>query len=799
MNTIKLAFRRVFRKGEHSVTRIVSLAAGLAFGILLLSEVLYLKSFDSFYPEANRVFVVCENFKPDKLADKVETIPRVSGAIGPGLKSEVPGIEAASRLNSIGSSIFYTENQKSYQAEFSLADEYLFDILPRPVISGNPHEILKVSMNCMVSDEIAAKMGGDVIGRTIELKEYPNRKLTIAGIFEALPENTNYKYDVLISMVSTSQFMHDGTQNWMGNDRYYTCVRLAPGVTSSSIIPAVIKMQEKHQDTEMLKQVQKPGESFYSFAPIRKINAENTKDMILILSIIAAAVLFVSLLNYTLLTLTALANRGKSSAIHKCCGAQAVHLQKLIFSETFILFSLSLISAFLVVLILRPLAEAQMGHRLLSALNPYVVAPLIGLLVAIMLGIGIVPGWFFSQIPVATAFRNYRQKGNKWKLGLLSVQFIGASFILTMLVVVTLQYEKMTRADHGYKAEKVFYCSTSGIDGNKIASIMHELRALPEVELAGMGCGVPTDGAAGNNIFSPDRQKELFNVADFYSVDDNYLAILGIPVTDGQPFSPKNSSVGNMVISRKGAELLKINNRWTDGVVGKQIEISEHESAELQGVFPDFVIGSFSSPDFRPSVFFFLPEEKFVEQKIAKPSFSFNILVKIHDGNYPGIVNKLTNIFNNAMPHPDAVVYNLADVRQKGYSREKGFRNSMMAGNIIILLITGIGLLGYTASEVARRRKELAIRRISGANFNDILRMFIYDLEYIAIPAITVGLFLAWFTAGRWMQNFASKIPLTWGLFALCSFTILALIAFTAFVNYSRTANNNPVEALRYE
>lgn len=45
---------------------------------------------------------------------------------------------------------------------FQLADEYLFDILPRPVVSGNPHEILKVSMNCMVSDEIAAKMGGDV-------------------------------------------------------------------------------------------------------------------------------------------------------------------------------------------------------------------------------------------------------------------------------------------------------------------------------------------------------------------------------------------------------------------------------------------------------------------------------------------------------------------------------------------------------------------------------------------------------------------------------------------------------------
>lgn len=100
----------------------------------------------------------------------------------PGLKSEVPGIEAASRLNSIGSSVFYTDDKKSYQAEFSLTDENLFDVLPRPVIFGNPKEILKNPMNCMISDEIASMIGGNVTGRMIELKEYPGKMLTIAGI-----------------------------------------------------------------------------------------------------------------------------------------------------------------------------------------------------------------------------------------------------------------------------------------------------------------------------------------------------------------------------------------------------------------------------------------------------------------------------------------------------------------------------------------------------------------------------------------------------------------------------------------
>ena len=248
MTSLNIAFRKMFRKGEHSLTRIISLAAGLAFGLLLLSEVFYYYSFDSFYPDANRIYVVCENFKTDKSSDRISTYNRVSGAIAPGLKSEVPGIEAASRLNSIGSSVFYTDDKKSYKGEFSFADENLFDVLPRPMIYGNPKEILKSQMNCMVSGEIAEMIGGDVIGRMIELKEYPDKKLTIAGVFETLPENTNYKYDVLISMVSTSRFMWDGTNNWLGNDRYYVCVKLEPGVDPESLIPAVRKMQEVHQD-----------------------------------------------------------------------------------------------------------------------------------------------------------------------------------------------------------------------------------------------------------------------------------------------------------------------------------------------------------------------------------------------------------------------------------------------------------------------------------------------------------------------------------------------------------------------
>ena len=797
MKSLKLAYRRLFNKGEHTPIRIISLAAGLAFGILLLSEVFYYYSYDSFYPDANRVYTVHENFKTDINSDRYSTHPMVSGAIAPGLKAEVPGIEAATRLNSISENVFYTSDLKSYSAKFSLADEYWSDVLPRPMISGNPKEVLKTPMSCLVSSKIAKEIGGNVVGKIIELKKYPSKKLTIGGVFEALPENTNYEYDILISLVSTSQFTWDGTNNWMGNDRYYACVKLEPEIDVKSIAPAVRKMQEKNQNIEKFEA---NGMTLkYTFKPIRKLHAENVKDMIIILSTIAIAVLFVSLMNYILLTLSALVNRAKTSAIRKTCGAQASNLMHLIFSETFLLFFISILGAFLILLILKPVAETQLEHSLSSTLNPYVIWPILAIMVVLIATTSYLPGRFFSRIPVAIAFRNYTQKKNKWKLALLSFQFVGASFILTVLIIVTMQYNSMKNANHGYRTEGVYYGSTNGMEGNKISAVLNELRAMPEIETVGMGCDVPVNGASGNNIKSPDGNRDLFNVADFYEVDENYLSILNIQVTEGHEFSPKTAATNDVVISQKGADLLKLNNGWDEGVVGKQITVTAHGATTIQGVFPDFVVNSLANPDLRPSVFFYLPEEKFEQEKIEDPSMSFNILVKVHEGSLAGIMKKIEEKFNLSMPHHDAEIKSLEDELQKNYLSQKGFRNAMMAGNFVILLITVIGLLGYTTNEATRRRKELAIRRISGANLANILRIFIIDLEYIAIPAILIGLTLAWAIANRWMQNFASKIHLHWGILALCSLSIMLLVGIIAAVNYARTANRNPVESLRYE
>jgi putative ABC transport system permease protein len=767
--------------------------------MLLLSEVLYYYSYDNFYPDANRIYAVCENYKADKASEKISTYKSVSGAIAPGLKAEVPGIEAASRLNSIGPSVFYTGEKNSYYGEFVFADEYLFDVLPRPMISGNPKEVLKNPMNCLVSDKIAEMIGGDVIGKTIELKTYPGKILTIAGIFKALPENTNYNYDVLISMISTGRFMWDGTNNWLGNDRYFAVVKLKAGVNPESLAPAVRKMQETHQDIERLEKVQNGMVLRYSFKPLNKIYLEEVGELAIILTAISFAVLLVSLLNYVLLTLSALVGRAKTSGIYKSFGAKAVNLQIMIFTETLLIFLISIFGAYIIITTVQPLIEAQTGHKLASLLNPIVIWPSVLVLLIILLTISYLPGRYFSRVPVATVFQNYHQQGNRWKLALLTMQFAGATFVLTMLIFVIIQYNKLINADHGYRAENVYYGSSSGMSPNKLITVLSELRSLPLVENVGVGFTVPTEGASGNNVRLPGEEKELFNVADLYWIDENYLKILNIPVSEGIAFSPETCAPNDFLISSKGAEMLRNSCEWKDGVIGKQINLSEHGTMTIRGVFPDITIQSFTAPDPRPAMFSYLPDDRFEQLVETNPALSFYILVKVQEGTPVDIMNEISDVINLALPHKDAVVKSLEAEKQKLYSSMEGFRTAMIAGNIVILLITFLGLLGYTANEASRRSKELAIRRINGARLTEILNLFLKDLDLVAFPAVLVGLAAGFTVAQKWMENFALKTTLPFWLFLLCGLSVLTFISLVTALNYVIIANRNPVEAIRHE
>ena len=62
------------------------------------------------------------------------------------------------------------------------------------------------------------------------------------------------------------------------------------------------------------------------------------------------------------------------------------------------------------------------------------------------------------------------------------------------------------------------------------------------------------------------------------------------------------------------------------------------------------------------------------------------------------------------------------------------FRDVTLWASVTILFIILMGLVGYVDDEIRLRSKEIAIRKVNGAETSGILRLLSRDVLWIAIP-----------------------------------------------------------------
>ncbi len=785
MKNLTLALRSFFKKGNSNIIKIITLGTGLAVGLILLAKVSFERNFDDFYPDAGRIYQVWSAMESRESGP--QEWGQVSGAIAPGMKAEIPEIEAATRFTWLAwdDAVFSDNDKNRYKASFIMADSCFFDVLPRPMIAGNAKEILSRPLYAMVSESVAKKMGGNVVNRQIELESRPGKIITIGGVFKDVPENSHARYDIIVSLSSLPNFSWDGRENWLGNERYMAYVKLRPNVQRENLYPAMRKMQEKYQDIERLEK-ENNFSMKYLLLPLTSLHSDSpdAKRLILLLSIIAFALIITAVLNYILIVITALVGRSKEIAVYKCYGATEKDVTKLMFTETLLHFFLSLLLAVLLVTCFRGMITDLLSASLGALFNLRSSLFLLIVCVFIFLVAAIVPSYILSRIPVATVFRNFTQSRRGWKLVLLFVQFVAASFLFLLLVVVSRQYQVMINDNPGYTYQNTMYMNAFGVPKAKVQAMVDELSQLPQVTTVATASNLPFNSMSGNNISLPGGNEDLFNIADMYRADENYFPLMEIPVIEGSGFD-KNSTMNDILVSKSFKEKMKTLVGW-DEVVGKDVKVSEHGLCRIVGVFPDIRLGSISNQDMRPSVLLY-----------AETPAS-TLLVKLNTMNSENI-KSVYEVLKTALPEREVVLSPYSENMVKMYSGEKRFRNAITIGGIITILITLIGLIGYINNEIVRRTSEIAVRKINGATLTDILRLFVKDILYIAPLAIIIGGITAVVISNKWMENFSEKVSISPLLIALCGLIILLFIELIVVINCLKIANQNPVDSLKNE
>ena len=788
MNVLKSLHQR----GQHNWIKIVCLAVGLATGIVLIGKAGFEQSWDKFFPTSDRIYVVCEDIIMD---GEYKHYPQTAGAVAHGIKRYCPQVEAATRYTSFAWDMpIVTDDDKRVRTNYALVDSCFFDVFPFRILMGNPKKTLSQVDCCMIPRSLAEKLMGienplDLVGKKIYYNIRGGWALTVGGIYEDIPLNSKlHGMEVMVSMPTITRIMFDGRDNWVGNDRYESYVRLAKGIMPDDLKPQIEKMK---RDNLPLDELKKAGVDLgFSVQPLVDYHTkdEGTRRMTWIVSILAAVLIGCAVMNYLLLVIGGISQRTKEMAVHQCYGAEARHIYQKVLTESVIHLLLSLTLAALLLFLFKDTIEELVGAPLIVLLltgsNIWLI---VSTCLVVLLITGLVPSWIYTHIPLAAAFKNYNHSHRIWKLLLLGLQFASATFLIILLIVVGRQYRMMVNDDPGYDYSTLGSLLVDGVSIEQRQLAMDELRKLSSVKGVTMSYANLTQHQSGDNILLPGDDREYMNIADLYYVGDGYFDVMEIPLVSGRTFTEQTDTLREVMVSRKFEERMKELAGW-DQALGKQIICTSFQGPyTIVGVFEDTRIGSITNPDTRPSVCYYS----------RKPEQMHYILIRFQSMDGLEAANKLVKELVTDNPDISIVPYN--QMVTELYTDAHRFRTTVMIGGLVALIIALIGLIGYLAGEIARRQKEIAIRKVNGARIADVLKLFHTDILRVALPAVMIGAIGAWYVARLWLEQFSEKTTLSPIILVGGALAVIIVILSVVCLGCYRVASSNPVNYLKTE
>lgn len=770
MKQIFYAYQNIIRGWTEQTIKVVSLAVGLLVSILLFARVAFELNYDNFYPEAEKVYLVqCAYTGNDGTTE--EPSPYVYGKVpGALLENFSEYIESATVIRDDFSCILFNGENRFTDFKTIVSDEHLFATTGIRVLKGEAAALTRPDV-VFLSESFAKKVFGDIDPVNKTLLKNKQTPVTVGGVFADIPENSELRYDVVYSFAT---LLADDRAGWGYDISYQGVIRFRDTSTAVDNVTARIP--------EMMKKYLPKGgfakTELYSFIPISTIHSSipDVHRMVLIMSVLAVVLLLVTALNYVLISVSSLPRRAKGVGVHKCNGASDAAVLRIFLWETFMVIVCALLLAAFLVFQFREVIEDAFSVSLagLFMWNTLWIPGAVVLLLFLIAGV--LPGRLFASVPVTQVFRRYTERKLSWKRPLLFVQFAGIAFIFGLLAVVLMQYQSVMNQDLGYNPDRVATCYIPS-DEADINGIKSLIRRLPMVEDVTGSWNPIQGGYSGFSVYAVGGDRILDDARTSYC-DYDFLPKMGIQLIQGKFMDAPNQFVVN-------EEFLRSTN-WTKNSLGRQVDLHwDGNPITLVGVIKNYSNRNAYSRD-EPIIWFSGQDLGRIYSVRLKEPFDENL--KAFNKN-----------LKDLLPAKDAVFTSLRERIDEQYEPVRRFRNLVTIASLSILLITLMGLWGYTNDEVLRRSKEIAIRKVNGAEVSDILRLLTKNVFWIALPAVALGVVASWFIGAKWMEQFPESTVPGVALFILIAIVVLLLIIGCVVLKAWRVANENPVNSIKSE
>lgn len=768
MKQLYYTIQTLLRGRGSNVIKVISLTLGLLVGILLFARVAFELNYDSYYSEPENLCITLRT----GISDGIKKEPNIDnyGKLAEAIRENFPDeVEDATVLDLFSQSPLYHEGKKMEHVILATSKSHVFSTLGIKVLLGDVSQLDRMDV-IFISRSLARRLFADAnpIGKTINIEiDYP---LTVQGVFEDIPENTEFHFDGVYSFDTRSKQYGSERGGWGYDSSYHCMVRFRHPDEREKVEVRMPEMLKKY-----IHNYKGQSEEYSFMTPSQyHLQKPESRKIVMILSILGFAILLVAGMNNVLISVSSLAQRAKSVGIHKCNGASDGHIYRMFLYESALLILLSLLFVTVLLFTFKLEIEDLSGASLKALFTWQTLWVPILVSLVLFLVIGLFPGKLFAAIPVTQVFHRFTAHRFVWKRSLLFIQFTGIAFILGLLMVILLQYHQVMTRDMGYKVDNLAVGWSPYREIDKMDGI---LRGLPIVEEFCNASTIIYGGYMGQP-YTDAHGKEFMGRIEF--VDEHYVPVMGLQIIKGRNIQQDKEILINEEMVRQIG--------WTDSPIGKNLEDGKNNFGTIVGVVKDYVVQSAYMPQAPVALMSNLEWMNVLNKRniILKEPFGENLA-------------KINTLMKEAFPTVDIVFRSARQEIDKQYQEVRRFRNVVIIASIAILLIALMGLFGFVNDEIQRRSKEIAIRKVNGAEVPDILRLVSGNIFWTALSAVLVGIVFAYIVSNKWLEQFSDRVSVNGGHFLVVIIIILLLIMGSVIGRSWNVANENPVNSIKNE
>lgn len=318
---------------------------------------------------------------------------------------------------------------------------------------------------------------------------------------------------------------------------------------------------------------------------------------------------------------------------------------------------------------------------------------------------------------------------------------------LTLAIVVNCLFMAKGRLDQinrpsGMDIENIITVQSIGFGNDyahdaTIEADLRLLRNLPGVIAATSTASIPMSGSGSatgyRTTLDEDAPRET---ANYYSFDEHAVEALGVTISEGRMFRDveirrsDDPSFDRMppvvIVTRAYAEKLF----GDEPALGKRVYNGIGESAEIVGII-EHMYGAWVS-------WSELGQVLWLPQRPDEPLSRYIVRAEPgqRDALMPVIEKALADSNRNRLVRN---VHSMEEVVARSYEGERAVAVVLVVAVVLLLIVTGLGIVGLASFTVRQRTKQIGTRRAVGAKKRDIIRYFLTENWLMTTIGILLG------------------------------------------------------------